>query len=237
MTLGQLIKKARTERDLSQPALAETIGIEQSYLSKLENDKSIPSNEIFRQLLNGLELSLDTLLSQLDQHYVQSTLCQISDVDHWLSKKRLSQNKFSRRLLLLSSALIVLATTFFYAGFSELLFSSIQNTYQSEGVIRQGEPFNYFESGAYESTPNELHEKVRMELRERYDPQEIKTFVLRGESFMEKVEGGQRRFMYVRSSQVTRIENSILQILGILLLTAGILGFVVERRFSKMEQG
>ncbi|MBM7071474.1 helix-turn-helix transcriptional regulator [Shewanella sp. 202IG2-18] len=44
MTFGQIIKSFRTEKGLSQPEFAEQVGIEQSYLSKLENDKSLPSN-------------------------------------------------------------------------------------------------------------------------------------------------------------------------------------------------
>ena len=40
MTLGQYIKQLRTDMELSQPQLAERMQVEQSYLSKLENDKS-----------------------------------------------------------------------------------------------------------------------------------------------------------------------------------------------------
>jgi transcriptional regulator with XRE-family HTH domain len=38
MTLGEQLKKLRNEKALSQPDLADLTGIEQSYLSKLEND-------------------------------------------------------------------------------------------------------------------------------------------------------------------------------------------------------
>ena len=40
MTLGEYIKDTRAKMQLSQPQLAEQIGIEQSYLSKLENVKT-----------------------------------------------------------------------------------------------------------------------------------------------------------------------------------------------------
>ena len=58
MTLGEQLKKLRNAKALSQPDLANLAGIEQSYLSKLENDKSMPSNEIFRKLLAAFNLSL-----------------------------------------------------------------------------------------------------------------------------------------------------------------------------------
>jgi len=48
MNIGEKIKQLRTEKNLTQPQLAEAIGIEQSYLSKLENDKSTPSADIFQ---------------------------------------------------------------------------------------------------------------------------------------------------------------------------------------------
>ncbi|WP_229381076.1 helix-turn-helix domain-containing protein [Shewanella psychropiezotolerans] len=47
MTLGQQLKQFRIDRGFSQPELAELAGIEQSYLSKLENDKSVLSNMSF----------------------------------------------------------------------------------------------------------------------------------------------------------------------------------------------
>jgi transcriptional regulator with XRE-family HTH domain len=44
MTLGEQLKKLRNEKALSQPDLGNIAGIEQSNLSELENDKSMPSN-------------------------------------------------------------------------------------------------------------------------------------------------------------------------------------------------
>ena len=38
MTLGHYIKQLRTTANMSQPQLAEKMDVEQSYLSKLEND-------------------------------------------------------------------------------------------------------------------------------------------------------------------------------------------------------
>jgi len=49
MNFGERIKQLRTARNMTQPQLAEAIGIEQSYLSKLENDKSVPSTVRWRR--------------------------------------------------------------------------------------------------------------------------------------------------------------------------------------------
>jgi transcriptional regulator with XRE-family HTH domain len=59
MTLGETIKLLRTEQGLTQPELAEKARIEQSYLSKLENESGFingisESEEEWRQrLLNN----------------------------------------------------------------------------------------------------------------------------------------------------------------------------------------
>ena len=63
MTLGQKIKQLRTDKEMSQPDLAQLIGIEQSYLSKLENDKAFPSDEMFNQILKVSENQFKFFLS------------------------------------------------------------------------------------------------------------------------------------------------------------------------------
>ena len=51
MKFGEKLKVLRHDRGLTQPEMAEAIGIEQSYLSKLENDKSLPSEDTFVRIL------------------------------------------------------------------------------------------------------------------------------------------------------------------------------------------
>lgn len=73
-TLGQQLKQLRNDKKLSQPEFAQQVGIEQSYLSKLENDKSIPSNEIFRALLIALDLSIDEFMKPLTYSHDKTRL-------------------------------------------------------------------------------------------------------------------------------------------------------------------
>jgi len=57
---GPLIKQARLERRLSQRALAEKLGINFTYLSKLEGgDMPPPSEELIEKLVLTLELDRD----------------------------------------------------------------------------------------------------------------------------------------------------------------------------------
>ena len=66
MNFGARLKQIRTDRELTQPQFAELIGIEQSYLSKLENDKSQPSAEMFGNIIKALGMAPEAFLADLD---------------------------------------------------------------------------------------------------------------------------------------------------------------------------
>ena len=237
MTLGQQLKKLRMQRELSQPALAEAVGIEQSYLSKLENDKSLPSNDILRKLLVGLDTSLSQFIKPLGRDYISRTLVQIPDVEAWLRARRNQQAAKSRCWLLISSAMIVLATTLFYTGYSKLLFSGVEYVYRSEGVVLPGEPFDYFEHGAFAKTPRDQHDVLRLTMAERYQPHELRTHSPQGRSLIKDTSGGRRHYLLQHEHPVDVIENALMQILAVLLCSCGVMGFVLERRFHQLDNG
>jgi transcriptional regulator with XRE-family HTH domain len=66
MTLGQKIKALRKAKGLSQRTVAAEVGINFTYLSKIENDKvdfaAFPSEETIRKLAKVLEADVDELL-------------------------------------------------------------------------------------------------------------------------------------------------------------------------------
>ena len=57
-TFGKLIRKARRDKEYSQRELAKLIGVNFTYLSKLENDHADypPSKEVIQSLANHLDL-------------------------------------------------------------------------------------------------------------------------------------------------------------------------------------
>jgi HTH-type transcriptional regulator, competence development regulator len=57
-TFGKLIRQARRDREYSQRELAKLIGVNFTYLSKLENDHADypPSNEVIQSLAIHLDL-------------------------------------------------------------------------------------------------------------------------------------------------------------------------------------
>ena len=65
-TFGQRIKELRKAKGLGQRAVAAEVGINFTYLSKIENDKvdfaAFPSEETIRKLAKVLEADVDGLL-------------------------------------------------------------------------------------------------------------------------------------------------------------------------------
>ena len=73
-TFGRLIRQARKEKSLSQRDLAKRLGIDFTYLSKLENDRADypPKEEVIRALASHLDLDpeeMTVLAGRLPQQY------------------------------------------------------------------------------------------------------------------------------------------------------------------------
>jgi transcriptional regulator with XRE-family HTH domain len=67
MPFHENLRTLRLARGLTQPMLAEKAGIEQSYLSKLENGRSKPSDEVLARLAQALEVRAETLAQKGDE--------------------------------------------------------------------------------------------------------------------------------------------------------------------------
>ncbi|MDE3272679.1 helix-turn-helix domain-containing protein [Pseudoalteromonas sp. G4] len=246
MTLGEKLKQLRQEKGLSQPELATEAGIEQSYLSKLENDKSLPSNDILRKILAAFQVSLADLISdELVQKDIQR-FKQIPDVEQYLAQQ--SQNQFIKRrnLLLAASICMVIAVTLFYAGKSKLLFNEHVYQYESLGVIYDNEPDSMFTRWSIDYFPHRYndnaseqikqeYQKLKLEIARRYNKEYQLTSNYLGEQYRQQVDGGRRVYKYTGTVGFaqTRSINGWLQILGVLLFSIGIMGFVLERRLFK----
>ncbi|MFS1512087.1 helix-turn-helix domain-containing protein [Chengkuizengella sp. SCS-71B] len=63
MTFGARLKKARKNKQLIQSQVAERLGIDFTTISKYENDKSEPDNEILQKIADLYEVSIDWLLT------------------------------------------------------------------------------------------------------------------------------------------------------------------------------
>ena len=99
MSFGEQLKSLRQAKGLSQPELSERAGIEQSYLSKLENNKSTPSNEIFRSLLIALDLELTEFVAGISQDKIRQNFSQIPDIEYWLKQQDKQDSMYQRYYL------------------------------------------------------------------------------------------------------------------------------------------
>lgn len=63
MSFGTRLKQARNGKRMTQNQVAAKLGIDFTTISKYENDKSQPDNEILRELAGMYEVSLDWLLT------------------------------------------------------------------------------------------------------------------------------------------------------------------------------
>lgn len=250
MNFGERLKSIRHKKGLSQPELAEIAGIEQSYLSKLENDKSLPSNDIFRRLLSGLELSLESFVQGINEELLSTKLVAIHDIEVWLSKQNENTRQRSIRFLWGASILIVLGTTIFYAGFGGLFVSEAKYRYISEGIVLEGEPIDVFHTWKQlipDANPFSEDAKKQMELKRQAEIEkdlemtkrslrhELLLDQYRGGSFEEVVEGGRRKYQeygVIENKGKPYSINALLQVLGVLLFSSGIMGFVLERKLK-----
>ena len=64
LSFGETIKKLRRECDLTQRQVAEKVGIDVTYLSKLENGRGeMPSEKLIRELSSVLDADPEELLA------------------------------------------------------------------------------------------------------------------------------------------------------------------------------
>jgi hypothetical protein len=135
----------------------------------------------------------------------------------------------------------VLATTLFYVGYSKQLFSEVQFQYESDGIIFEGEPANVFHRWRdlltfEEDRDREIVALKALEMAKRVDEVTISVFEYAGPYFRLDTQDGYRHYRLGREKTVMRPVNAWLQVFGVLLFSAGIMGFVLERRLFKSSE-
>tara|TARA_R110000868_G_scaffold127937_4_gene335837 strand:+ start:168 stop:890 length:723 start_codon:yes stop_codon:yes gene_type:complete len=240
MSLGKKLKSLRVDNNFSQPELADIIGIEQSYLSKLENDKSVPSNEIFNKILAAFNLSVEQFLADFTAGEDLTSLKQIPEVAQYYKRENQIQWQKQRQFLYLSSLLIVLACTVFYMAYSKLVFPELQYQYESEGVFVDGESEDIFHNWRRLMTVEDAQDRAivdqrQVEMQQRRHEHILLSPVNRGKHFVIPVEGGFRKYQLDTPTYVPQAINTWLQVLGVMLFVAGLMGFVLERRLFRLQ--
>jgi len=239
---GEKVRQLRAERNLTQPQLAQAIGIEQSYLSKLENDKSVPSADIFQGILRAFSIDAATLLAGVDEKQIRSELRQVPEVADHLKSQVITRVHRVKSWLYASGAALVLGLALGFAGYRGLLFSNQQFNYESLGVLLPGESPSYFDTFDMVLTAQlaggmSLEERAQrvVEHNKRLALDHQVLDVYRGKTYLEKVPGGSRVYEFTHASEFERPQNRWLMLLGALLAFGGIVGFIVEGRLRSVR--
>jgi len=246
MNFGDKLKQIRTGKNWTQPQMAEVLQIEQSYLSKLENDKCLPSAEMFQSILQKLSISSAEFLADLDKSLLQSELKLIPEVATYLSQSQQSRIKIIKTYLFVSALICLLGISAIFAAKREIFFSNHVYSYASRGVILDGEAENVFEKFrelSHMKMAAGIHDLAQMNKEvfdfesKRIRPELIESDRDLGNEFHRKTDKGYRKFALsdtrARVSAVT--SNRYLEFLGAILLACGLLGFVIEWRLRKLH--
>lgn len=146
MNFGEKLKQLRQLKSLSQPELAAAIGIEQSYLSKLENDKSVPSPEMLQRILVALDVTLDEMLTGISDEEIRNQLKAIPQVVAHTQQREAIASRNRNIWIATSAVLLSLGFSFLVAGSGALLFPEIAYNYQSDELVPKGDNGEVFGS-------------------------------------------------------------------------------------------
>lgn len=216
MNVGEKLRQLRQEKNLTQPELAETLGIEQSYLSKLENGKSLPSGDVLKRILDAFGLSLEQLIEELDEA-TRHQLRHLPEVaDHFSrQKQQLIGNR--KRWLLMSVLLCALGGALIYAGTVQLFMDDMVYDYTSEGIVLPGESKEIF------------HQE---RLPDRRDEDYLSSRQYRGSMLNVPVEGGTRTYFLWREKETDPWQNKAIAMLGVFFAVLGLAGIGLERKLA-----
>lgn len=244
MNFGEKLKQVRAERGQTQPQFAEALGIEQSYLSKLENDKSVPSAEMFSTIMSGLGMDPATFLKDLDKEALDNTLRHIPAVSQFTTQTVAVQVDHSKRWMCGSALAWVLGFAMMLAANDGIFFPNKLYKYTSPGVILAGEPENVFET--FESilvlrvsakiiSQEEFAKQLADFKAQRVRPQDMETTDNRGSFYMDRTDFGLRRFDLASTDRLQSPGNRILQFLGAIIFVGGFVGMFTEWRLRRLK--
>ncbi len=231
MHLGDKLKTLRKSKGWTQPQLAEAIGIEQSYLSKLENGKSIPSSDIFELILKTFEINIAELLIDIDESIIYRQLRQIPEVSNYLATSKLSNIKEKKLWLVSSSLAFIVGLVLMLSSQFNLLFPSEQYNYVSTGIVLKGESKEVFSNFMYghHDTRESIKKRTEEHIK-RLNQDYLLLSSYRGELFNIKVPGGSRTYQLEQTKHIPQVENRIVSFIGLFIFLVGLFGFIIEKK-------
>ncbi len=239
MSIGALLREHRNACGLTQPELAAALSIEQSYLSKIENDKAIPSEQVLSSILDTLGISVSELVNQLDEAQIDD-LRQIKSVNEQVRSLQKRQAARQHLAVLACAVFFAVGAALASASLFEVFSSNTAYQYRSLGVVRAGEPKEIFESpGRFAEAlrpDTEIDEFVRSTVA-RTDEIYVVLHRYKGEIFTDDVDGGTRTYRLQSTRNVASATNRILGWTGICSLAISVLFLPFVFRFRRQPRG
>ncbi|PHS22350.1 MAG: hypothetical protein COA85_11730 [Robiginitomaculum sp.] len=219
MLLGEKLKNLRAVHDWTQPELAAKANIEQSYLSRLENGKGLPSAEVLDRFLGVFELTPAEFLADDTNGQMAAQLAALPQIAKAASAQKRAHYRKQRAWIIVSVTSIALS--FLFGGVAEnaVVFPDRLYRYVSRGVVP-------------EATKNPFITQP-----EKYDEKYLDFYAYHGELFTQVVPGGQRAYR-VRISGVRneRFENRMLTLAATALFLAGMAGLLIQFLLSRLTR-
>jgi len=234
MKLGERIKELRNDAGLTQPELAEKANIEQSYLSKLENEKGSPSFEVITKIASALDIDTMTLVDSLDASYVQENLAHLPEVAQKLEQRKLKQKMKFRRGYVMSSFLIVIGVALIILGNSNTIFPESIYQYKSMGLIHKGEvndQFKLFPLREIGESRDQRDERIQNNIP-RINEELVLTRSYKGEHYIEGYGDKRRKFEKIDERTSESPWKDMCKMLGFICLISG--GFGMGYTFKLM---
>ncbi len=236
MNFGEKLRDLRNEKKWTQPELADAIGIEQSYLSKLENERSTPSDNTLSRILEVFEIGIGELLIELDQR-TKNQLRQLPQVADFLTREKSMMIQNRRRWLMISVALVSIGVALIYAGRVHLFFPDTVYQYRSQGIVLDGEPKEIFEKSRFYLPDSVLQDRSEAQkhldaIKARMNEHYVLSSEYRGTIYNLQVEGGSRTYYFDGERQIDPWQSKFLVFIGVLLGMFGLAGVVMERKLS-----
>ncbi len=228
MKLSEKIKQLRNSANLTQPELAQAADIEQSYLSKLENDKGSPSFEVISKLAAALSIDAMSLIESLDENYIKENLAHIPEIAAKATEIRIAKGQKEKRLYIQAAFMIVFGISAALLGAYKAVFSNFTYEYYSFGVLKEGEPlaqFKPYKIHVIGETRKELEERLANN-RQRIDEEHFLTSEYIGEQFVKNVADGRRIYRIENKVLASNHYNDLVQVLGIIFIMLG--GFTMH---------
>lgn len=233
MKFGEYLKAQRDDRGWTQPMAAEKIGIEQSYLSKLETGKATPSEEMFERLVKAYDIDLEKLAQTVHLGELER-LRDISAIRDLVRRGQQANAQGRRRWLMLSLLMIALGGALLSLVVTERRYADTEIEYISKGMIKEGESdFLYTHLTPFD-TVRLADQFADDPLLTRLDPvyRWHRAEEDRGAYYIEPVADGRRVFERAGWRHVPpRLNGHLGHAMAVALLLFGLGGFFVARRW------